>query len=283
MAAPLPPEDILAQLGVSAPVFAAESGTALVWKVRRGAGFAALKLYKSGHMGNEAAGFRYLAALNGQGAARVYHAEGGTALTEWLEGPPLADRRQDAAVIAGLAATARQLHRAAPQAGTGFTPLEDFLASLFQFEPPAAWDAGACAGFAACQHLAEQLLDTQSARAVLHGDLHPGNVICTPAGLRAFDAKGIRGEPAYELANAFRHPRGRPDLLLNPERIRHASIVWSGALGCHPVRLLQWAAAKAALSMAWRAEQGLDTDLDARLILRLLAALDVSGNARPRP
>lgn len=272
MAAPLPPEDFFDALGVSEPVFAAESGAALVWKVSRGTGFAALKLYKSGDMGNEAAGFRYLAALNGQGAARVYHAEGGIALTEWLEGPPLAANPRDAEVIGSLAALARQLHRGAPLDGTGFTPLEDFMAFLVQFEPPAAWGADARGDIAACRHLWEHLLASQTGRAVLHGDLHPGNVICTASGLCAFDAKGIWGEPAYELANAFRHPRARPEQVLNPARIRLAAEAWSAALGCTPRRLLHWAAAKAALSLAWRTGQGQNTDLDLRLTRLLLAA-----------
>lgn len=273
MAAPLPPEDILAELGVSEPAFAAQSGAALVWKVRREAGFAALKLYYTADMGNEAPGFRYLAAFNGQGAARVFHAKGRVALTEWLDGPPLADLSaggRDREAIADLAAVARQLHRDGPQQDIGLTPLAEFMGSLFGFTVPAGWSAAARTDFAACQRLGETLLATQTGQGPLHGDLHPGNVIRTARGSAAFDAKGLWGEPAYELANAFRHPRSLPELVLDKARQRHAAEVWAGALGCTPQRLLQWAAAKAALSLVWRAGQGLETELDFRLIRLLL-------------
>lgn len=274
MAAPLPPEDILRDLGVTAPEFAAETGAALIWKVRKGAGHAALKLYKSGHMGNEAPGFRYLAALNGQAAARVHHAGKDVALTEWLDGPPLAalaSEGRDGEMIAALAAVARRLHRDGPRDGNGFTPLDDFMAPLSGFAPPLSWSAGARADFAACERLGRDLLETQTGRRPLHGDLHPGNVIQAPRGLCAFDAKGLWGEPGFELANAFRHPRARPELVLSRDRIRRIAGVWAEALGCSPLRLLQWAAAKAALSLVWRSRQGLGADLDAGLIHLLLA------------
>ncbi len=274
MAAPLPPEDILAALDVSEPVFAAETGAALIWRVRKGAGQAALKLYKTGDMGNEAPGFRYLAALNGQGAARVFHAQDGVALTSWLDGPPLsalATEGRDAEMIERLAEVAHGLHRCQVPGNNGFTRLSTFMASLFSFTPPAGWAAAQRRDFAACQMLGRVLLDSQTLPQPLHGDLHPGNVIQTAGGLCVFDAKGLWGEPAYELANAFRHPRGQPELILDPARQRHAAEVWAAALGCTPARLLQWGAAKAALSLAWRAGQGLETDMDFRLVRVLLA------------
>ena len=78
------------------------------------------------------------------------------------------------------------------------------------------------------------------------------------------------GDPAYELANAFRNPKGAADLQRDPARISHLARIWSQGLDIERTRLLQWAAVKCALSIAWRAKGVLRDDKEADLLSLLL-------------
>ncbi|MEQ1933602.1 MAG: aminoglycoside phosphotransferase family protein [Fimbriimonadaceae bacterium] len=51
-----------------------------------------------------------------------------------------------------------------------------------------------------------ELLDSQTERALLHGDLHHENVILGPSGWVVIDAKGLWGDPAFEAAAFVRNP-----------------------------------------------------------------------------
>ena len=83
-------------------------------------------------------------------------------------------------------------------------------------------------------------------------------------GYCAFDAKGVLGERCYELANAFRNPKGAPILARDPVRIRFLADLWSQSFSVDRRRLLEWASVKSVLSIAWRsgAELKQDDELD---------------------
>jgi streptomycin 6-kinase len=102
------------------------------------------------------------------------------------------------------------------------------------------------------KRLAQELLSAPEDICFLHGDLHHDNIRKAARGYCAFDAKGVMGERAFELANAFRNPKGAAPLIRDPNRVRFLRELWSREFVVPPLRLMQWACVKTALSVCWR-------------------------------
>ncbi|MEQ9124733.1 MAG: aminoglycoside phosphotransferase family protein, partial [Alphaproteobacteria bacterium] len=207
-----PSADLLAALGVSAPRFVARTAIATVWRVARADGTpAALKAWHDGDMRNEAPGLDLMSAWGGAGPARIYRRQAGAVLMEWLDGPSLGDMTlagdEDGAARL-LAEVANALQAARPRVPPGLPRLSDWFEALFALEFDAACPPQARRDLEACRALARRLLATERDVRPLHGDLHHDNVRLGDRGHLAFDAKGLLGERAYELANAFRNPKG---------------------------------------------------------------------------
>lgn len=253
--APTPPMAIIRHFAVTNPRFITETAIAEIWKVRRSDGsLAALKVYKNGDMQDEAPGFTLLNTWDGNGAARLYAQTNGAVLLEWLEGPSLGDlvgdgRDTEATEILGRVAT--QLHLKPVAQTNAFGRLHDEFAPLITAEC-----SDDCADVTrhviqSAQRIATQLLATQSDIRPLHRDLHHDNIRGSARGYLAFDAKGVIGERCFELANAFRNPIGAEALYSDPTVIKRRLATWSQAFDVPPRRLLLWAAAHSALSLAW--------------------------------
>ena len=157
----------------------------------------------------------------------------------------------------------QNLHAAQPDP-TGLEPLAHRFAPLTNASHDG--DLGKAA------RLARDLLADPVPSVALHGDLHHDNVLSSPRGWLAIDPKGVRGDPAYEPANAFRNPEGLGELLLNPDRLQSMATLFSRRLGAPCHRLLAWAAAHCALSTRWALEDGKDIAEDLRRLPLLLAA-----------
>jgi streptomycin 6-kinase len=56
--------------------------------------------------------------------------------------------------------------------------------------------------------LARQLGSSQTDLVVLHGDFHPGNVLCSQRGWLSIDCKPLVGEPAFDLATLLANRLG---------------------------------------------------------------------------
>ncbi|MEM7488199.1 MAG: aminoglycoside phosphotransferase family protein [Pseudomonadota bacterium] len=272
-----PPAGVLATFGATDPVPVADTAIALVWKVRTANGAAALKLYKPPGMGKERAGFDYLRAADGAGAARVLGLTEDAALTEWLPGPSLGDlvrTGEDRRAAAELLAVSDRLRAASARYAGPLPRLETWFESLLTLRFAADCPAPARRDVERAQMLARALLADQRAVGPMHGDLHQDNVRFGRGAFRAFDAKGVVGDRGYELANAFRNPVGADRLMRRPERVRMLRDLWSRGVGTSPRRLMGWAAAKAALSIAWRSGPVLSDDPDLDLLGVLLAVWD---------
>lgn len=251
----LPPTELLRRFGLSAPELVAETTRAVVWLVRQKTGTqAALKYYPAGHMGNETSGLAYLERVAGAGAVRVYARSTDAVVMEWLQGASLGElaRTQgEKTADHGLAKVAARLF-AAEVSADGLLSVAEIMAPLRDacFTAPEAREA---------QSIAWACLDQMQRGAVksvaLHGDLHHDNIIHTAQGLRAFDAKGLAGPQAYELANAFRHPRGCRAFAADAQVIRHRAITWGRVAGCGAQEQLRWAIAKLLLSMLWSGQE----------------------------
>ncbi len=266
----------LNRFGLTAPIPLAETSAARLWRVRGADGTdQVLKLYARGHKGNEETGSLWLERASAAGApvVAVLAQSAEAVVMPLLKGPLLGDLARgghDDAACATLADLARRIHGAGVDPG-GLAPLDQWM------EPVLALGCGTdCPqplrqGIIRAQVLVRQFLATAPAPAALHGDLHHDNVIVTATGPVAIDAKGIAGDPAFELANALRNPRGMADRVLDSDRQRACLDRYATAMRVPKARLTAWAAVKVAHSMALRAQAApLGADREAPLLLSLL-------------
>jgi streptomycin 6-kinase len=269
-----PPATVLRRYGLSDPVHVAETTIANVWKVERdGSTPAALKVYKNNDPKGEETGFRLMQALNARGGAKIYHFDHSVAVLEWLDGPSLGElsrNNRDDAASTELIRVADLMHAAQPV--VSLPTLRNNFDTLMTVKIDTAWPARTKHDIATARQIAGQLLETQTNMRALHGDLHHDNIKESSRGYLAFDAKGVFGDRAYELANAFQNPVGAPDLVADPARALRLARVWGQHWQIPPKRLLSWAAAHCALSITWAGnfDQKARTDLLA-MFLGLIA------------
>lgn len=266
------PASTVTDFAVSHPEWVAETAIAQIWKVRRADGRpAALKRYKAKGMGHEAAGFAYLRQFNGGPAAHVYALSEDAALLEWLEGPSPGDvaRKGDLLVAdQALANIAAALQVAA--VAQKLPSVEARFAALLTVQEENLPAGALRDNVLRCRTLARELLGDEQQPCALHGDLHHENLRQTARGYCAFDAKGLWGDRAFELANAFRHPMGCEDLIRQRAVIRRRAHLWAAALQVPVRRLLAWAAVKCALSIVWRQPPDGVPDAEGALLAVLL-------------
>jgi streptomycin 6-kinase len=274
----LPPFATLAEFAVGSPVFIAETKIATVWRVEmRDGRFAALKVYHGDDMAGERYGFDLAERLGGAGVAEVYGRTARAALLEWLQGPSLGDlvrdgRDREAAME--LVAVAHRIHATRLPPWLALPHLQDWFRALFDLKFDPDHPAGLSNDITRCKAMAQQLLATQQDVRPLHGDLHHDNIRHGARGYCAFDAKGVLGEPTYELANAFRNPVGADAIMRDPARVRFLRNCWSQAFAVDAGRLMAWTAVKCALSIAWRSGPVLQGDAEADLLHLFLRIAD---------
>jgi streptomycin 6-kinase len=274
----MPNADLLAHFALSEPASLAQTAIANLWTVTRADGHrAVLKVYGQRGMGSKAQGFRFLAAAPPDHAAQVYATRPDAALIEWLEGPSLGDTARaghDMPAAQELLGVASGLHRGAAQPTEGYPLLMERFAALFDLRLADDCEPQLRAAMAKARSMAQELLSSQVDQRPLHGDLHHDNIRKAARGYCAFDAKGLVGERSYELANAFRHPKGCEERICDPGRILALAALWSAGFGVDRLRLPQWAAAKCALSIAWRSKGRLSHDPELPLLANLLSCAE---------
>ncbi|WP_372573095.1 aminoglycoside phosphotransferase family protein [Ruegeria jejuensis] len=264
----------LHRLRLSDPHPLGDSPIAQVWAVRQEDGTrAVLKLYTRADRANEGPGVDLLRAWADRGAAQVIVEDGPILLLEHLDGPLLGDIArggEDMRATELLAQTAARLHQRPTPSVPGLPCLETITAPLFSLQRGAACDDGLWQNIERAQDLARDLLNSQPEQVPLHGDLHHDNVILTERGPRVIDAKGYIGDPAFEMANALRNPRGLPDLVRDPQRLRRCVALYAEAMPVDPMRLTAWVAVKCALSITWRAKGCIADDKEKDLLALFL-------------
>lgn len=106
--------------------------------------------------------------------------------------------------------------------------------------------------------LAEELLKASTRSVVLHGDLHPGNLLRDRSGgWLAIDPKGVVGPPEAEAAAFLRNPRDALLAHADPEGLilDRASVIADRA-GYDRGALLRWGYVMAVAAAAWAHEDG---------------------------
>ncbi|WP_434156701.1 aminoglycoside phosphotransferase family protein [Clavibacter nebraskensis] len=220
----------------------------------------------------ERRGGRLMAAWAGRGAAPVLASDAdGTVLMARAGDPgilvreassdgPGADARDDRATRI-LARAAARLHRVPlePRVVAEAVPLEVGFRELVAPERPLprSLDRGAA--------VARELLAGPGPTAVLHGDVHHGNVLRFGGddssdsdgdddrddGWRAIDPKALVGDPGFDTANMLANPT--PAIALRPGRLARRARVVAEETGADLDAVLAWTEAWCALSAAWDA------------------------------
>lgn len=274
----LPPAELLARFDVAPVSFVEETAIANIWRVQRADGQpAALKVYKGAHLSNEGPGLCFLRALPGTASARVYDHGSNSALIEWLDGPTLGEMSrngEDKKASALLVEVANAIHSQAPLSLSNLPLLSDWFEALFSCDFASNCPSRTRQNILRCRTMAKDLFRGQHDVRPLHGDLHHDNIKLGERGYCAFDAKGILGERTYELANAFRNPKGTPELVRDPQRIRYLLNVWGEAFRVDEHRLLRWATVKIALSIVWRGGGTVEADPEFDLLDVFMSLVD---------
>lgn len=217
----------------------------------------------------------------GRGAVRLVDADAdaGALLLERLEpGTALAAlcERDDEAATSVAAAVMRKLRRPAPAAGHGFPTAADWGRGFARLR---ACFGGGTGPFPRrlveeAESLYADLPATSDAPALLHADLHHGNVLAAAREpWLAIDPKGLVAEPAYEVGALLRNPM--PQLLRwpQPSRVTERRIAQlSDELGFERARVRGWGLAQAVLSAWWSFEDGGRVSERDLALARLLAA-----------
>ena len=106
------------------------------------------------------------------------------------------------------------------------------------------------------ESLFADLLASQAAPVLLHGDLHHDNILsATRAPWLAIDPKGVVGEPAYEVGALLRNWQPTLFAMADPARVTARRVDQLGeALGIDRARICGWGLAQAVLSAWWSIE-----------------------------
>lgn len=225
----------------------------------------------------------------GRGAARLLAADeaAGALLIERLApGDTLAPlaARDDAAATRIAAEVQARLWRTPPP-GHRFPSVADWAADLAGLRRRFGGGSGPFPAelIARAEALFAELIATQAAPVLLHGDLHHFNILDAGGEWRAIDPKGLIGEPAFEAGALLRNPIpaiGRHPRLA--ELLARRVAIVAEVQGLDPRRIRAWALAQAVLAAWWAYEDG-DQSPDLAVAVAL-AQLDAAaaGEARGR-
>lgn len=232
---------------------------------------AVLKLLTPVGREDERHGAAALSYWSGRGAARLYRADDGAQLLEFVDGMDcvaLVQQGRDDVASAVIGAAMARIHDAPTgPPPPGLTPLEQRFSELFDVSARPAVDPI----FQRAAETARALLDAPLNTAVLHGDLHHENILrSSERGWLVIDPKGLLGETTYDGAMAILNPQGHDALTEAPERIAGIARILAGALNMPVRRLLRFTFAHACLAAAWSMESAHFSSAHALRIARSL-------------
>jgi streptomycin 6-kinase len=196
----------------------------------------------------------------GRGAVRLLEADlerGAILLERLLPGTPLFEEADDEQATRVIGDILSQLWRPAPGRHS-FPTIADWAAGFVRLRHRYGGTTGPLpAGLVqTAERLFAELLSSAAEPALLHGDLHHGNVLAAQRQpWLAIDPKGVVGEPAYDTAAMLRNPL--PVILTWPnlERVLSRRIdQLAEHLGLDRRRIHGWGIAQTVLSAVWSLE-----------------------------
>ena len=218
------------------------------------------------------------AKFGGRGVVEVYEQIPGAALFERLEpGEPLATltlhgRDEEATDILAM-----MLGRMSPQDPPDWCPTVERWGAGFARYVATGDERVPLTLVEPAHRIYEDLCATQRNPALLHGDLHHGNVLSDRArGWCAIDPKGVVGELEYEIGAALRNPIARPELFATLDIVERRLEQFGLALGLDVGRARGWCFAQAVLAAILSIENCRPAGAEAPLVLAR-ALLDSSA------
>lgn len=195
-----------------------------------------------------------------RGSAQLFEVsrEQGVFLMERLKpGTPLSTEHDDRRATSVAANLMRQLHRPAPHKHT-FPSVGEWAQGLRRLRDRFEDGTGPFPArlVDTADRLFTELLGSMTASVLLHGDLHPGNVLAAQRQpWLAIDPKGVIGEPEYEVGALLRHPWPGLKAGASTKQVlarRVDQIV--DEMGFDRARTIGWGLAQAVLSAWWSFE-----------------------------
>ena len=214
-------------------------------------------LIKLSHEPEEQAGSLLMAWWRGEGAAPVLAHEGEALLMARATGTrslaEMARGDQDDTATRILCHVVQRLHAPRGRPPPAVVPLSRW------FEPLWASARARTGVFDLAAASARALLESPRDVAVLHGDIHHGNVLdFGESGWLAIDPKGLHGERVFDYANIVCNPD--PDSASRPGRFERRIEIIASTAGIDRRRLLHWVLAWAGLSATWKLEDRLPAE-----------------------
>lgn len=228
--------------------------TSDVFKVKFQNSEAVLKLLNTEGQVSEAKGALALRCFNGRGAARLFAADAGAHLLEYVDGPALKSlvlEDKDAEATGIICDVLENLHSYSGSIPEGTVILRDHFRSLFK--RASAESSTSLFGIAA--EVAEKLFATEKNVGLLHGDIHHENILHSSArGWLAIDPKYLSGERTYDVANVFYNPMNETEKTASVDVINRRASILAQRLHLDRQRVLEFAFAYGCLSASWSLE-----------------------------
>lgn len=271
-------EDFMKVLNVSGePWLLIETQYATLWRIKHAPQDLVIKHFKPGVFKDDAPGLRYCAAKEETGcAAKILGLAEDLCVMEYLDGPTLGDLARAGNLLDGdrrLARIASDL-MAAPCPPLDFPHVSSWYQDLYDLKFAPECPPELARDMRRARDLTKPMLSAANDLVVLHGDLHHDNVIITPNGAKAIDAKGVHAPRAFEASNALRNPVGLEDEIKEIDLLQRRIDLYADIIDCPASEIAGWAASRAALSIAWRAQGTLRTDPDSDILSGLMYIVD---------
>lgn len=247
-----------AAFNASHPVALAQTPRASLWSVQHAGTKAVLKiLTPEGKRAGEGQSAALLALWDGQGAVRLRASNDMALLMDFVGETSLGDVARGGEDDAAAHTLARVCTTLSRPPHPDFEDIADHGAALSGLDLNRI-DAPHRALFDLAQRLWAHLLATAPAPVLLHGDLHHDNVLSDGTNWLAIDPKGLNGDPAYELANAFQNPLGMAQDVEKRDRFLRLADIFHERTGYDRDRLIGYAYTRVALSICWSLDQEAD-------------------------
>lgn len=196
--------------------------------------------------------------FNGVGAVKVLREdfENGAVLLEKAEpGILLRTIKEDKEQISIASEVIKKLHKPISSDKTAsFLTLSDWAKGFERYKVKFPNNSGPIPKwmFDKTEGIFKEFLKDKKELVLLHGDLHPDNILSSGRGWLVIDPKGVVGEREFELGAYLRnpiydYPKGSNYQKLETTRV----LLFSEQLGFDKERILNWAFACAVISILW--------------------------------
>lgn len=243
---------------LSAPFFLTETNTSRLYKVVYDDQPAVIKLLNDIGVKDETKGAIALRHFNGSGAVKLLECHERAHLLEFAGDKTLAElvtQGQDEQATGVIASVLNTLHQNRNQVPDDLTPLRERFNSLFERARIDSDDV-----YKRAAAVAEKLLDTETDKVVLHGDMHHENILESDRGWLAIDPKGLYGERTFDACNVLQNPLNAR-CVTDEGRYLNTIDILSGKMNLDRQRLLSFSFAFSCLSASWSVDDNQDLSL----------------------